>query len=83
MRPVRPVRLVCPVRPVCPVLSQHILLRLGHLCTILSTRFCPDTCNQAMPPSMHPDYNLNTTEYQDLPLPLSTLLDFRESEAQL
>jgi len=83
MRPVRPVHLVCPVRPVCPVLSQHILLRLGHLDTVLSTGFSSDTCNQATPPSMHPDYNLNTTEHQDLPLPLSTLLAFRESEAQL
>ena len=83
VRPVRPVRLVRPVCPACPVLSQHILLCLGHLDTVLSTGVCPDRCNQATPASMHPEYNLNTTELQDLPLPLSTLLAFRESDAQL
>ena len=33
---------------------------------------------------MHSDFNLNTIEHQDLPLPLSTLpaFKFSESEAQ-
>ena len=31
---------------------------------------------------MHPDINLNTIAHEDLPLPLSTLLAFSESQAQ-
>jgi len=31
---------------------------------------------------MHPDFNLTTIAQQDLPLPLSTLPAFSESEAQ-
>ena len=30
---------------------------------------------------MHPDFNLNTIAYLDLPLPLSTLPAFSDSEA--
>jgi len=54
----------------------HIWLRLVRPETLSYTEFCPDTCNQATLPPMHPDLNLNTIADQDSPLPLILLSAF-------